>query len=482
MVRFANIRMQITDHRTQDSEIRPLDFVTCNLISMDFNPEIFKAYDIRGLVDKDFDLEFVETLGRAFVTLTGAKVIVAGRDMRGTSPLYFEALSRGMMKQGADVIDIGMVSTPMFYFAVENYDLHEAGIMVTASHNPSEYNGFKMTREQPSMAIGRGAGMEELKALVEKNTFEEAKEGTLVQTDITEDYLEKLFTLVPPERIKKGLKVAVDAGNGMDGVILPKIFERLECDVTKLYWEPDGTFPNHEANPLKTETLADLQAKMKEVGADIGVAFDGDGDRVGFVDEKGKPVRGDLLIALLANILLPGCENKTVAYDTRCGNTVKEEVEKNGGKVLFTPVGHALIKPIVMREKACFGGELSMHYYFPAYGAAENSDYLMLVILQLVSEKGPLSEIMKPYDRYFHSGEINFKVTDKEAKIAEVKAKYADSATTVTEIDGIRIDFDDWWLSVRQSNTEPLLRLNLEAETAELMETKKAELSALLSS
>lgn len=447
---------------------------------MEFNPAIFKAYDIRGLVGKDFDVDFVEALGRAFVTLTGAKVVVSGYDMRGTSPEYFAALSKGMMKQGADVIDIGMVSTPMFYFAVENYELHEAGIMVTASHNPSEYNGFKMVKDHPSKAIGKGAGMEELKALVEKGEFPESKEGTLVQTDITEDYLEKIFSLVPPESIKKGLKVAVDAGNGMDGVILPEIFERLDCDVTKLYWEPDGTFPNHEANPLKTETLADLQAKMKEVGADIGVAFDGDGDRVGFVDETGKPVRGDLLLALLANLLLPGCEGKTVCYDTRCSNTVREEVERNGGKAMFTPVGHALIKPIVKKENACFGGELSAHYYFPKFGTAENSDYLMLLMLRLVSQDQKLSEIMKPYERYFHSGEINFEVEDKAAKIAEVKEKYAQNAASVTEIDGIRIDMEDWWLSVRQSNTEPLLRLNLEAKTEELMEEKKSELSALL--
>lgn len=448
--------------------------------NMEFNPEIFKAYDIRGLVGKDFDLEFVETLGRAFVTLTGAKVVVAGRDMRSTSPEYFAALSKGMMKQGADVIDIGMVSTPMFYFAVENYELHEAGIMVTASHNPSEYNGFKMTKDHPSKAIGKGAGMEELKALVEKGEFPESKEGTLVETDIVEDYLDKVFSFVPPESIRKDLKVVVDAGNGMDGVILPDIFERLGCEVHKLYWEPDGTFPNHEANPLKTETLVDLQKKMKEVGADIGVAFDGDGDRVAFVDEKAEPVRTDLILALLAQIMLPDCEGKTVCYDTRCSDAVREEVEKQGGQVTFTPVGHALIKPIVMKENACFGGELSGHYYFPEFGTAECSDYLMLMMLQLVSERGKLSDIIEPFKKYHHSGEINFEVEDKATKIAEVKEKYMDKATSATEIDGIRINFEDWWLSVRQSNTEPLLRLNLEAKTEELMQEKKQELSDLL--
>src|SRR5688572_2947514 len=210
---------------------------------MDYNPSIFKAYDIRGLVGKDFDDEFCEALGRAFVLHTGAKVIVAGRDMRGSSPGYFAALTRGMMRQGADVIDVGMVSTPMFYFSVSDYDLHDAGIMVTASHNPSEYNGFKMVHGD-AMPIGKGSGMEELKALVEKGEFPDAKEGTLVQTDIVPAYLERLFDLVPADTIRK-LKVVVDAGNGMGGVILPKIFEALpQVEVHRLFWEPDGTFPN----------------------------------------------------------------------------------------------------------------------------------------------------------------------------------------------------------------------------------------------
>lgn len=447
---------------------------------MTFNPAIFKAYDIRGLVDKDFDLEFVAALGRAFVVHTGAKVIVAGRDMRGTSPQYFKALSEGMMMQGADVIDVGMVSTPMFYFAVENYDLHEAGIIVTASHNPSEYNGFKMLGDHPSKAIGKGAGMEEIQALVEKNDFPDAKEGTLIQTDIVPDYLEKLFTLVPPESVAR-LKVVVDGGNGMGGVILPKIFERLDVEVHELYWEPDGTFPNHEANPLKTETLDDLRAKVVEVGADLGIALDGDSDRVGFVDEKGDPMRADLLIALMATALLPDNEGRKVTYDVRCGMAVAEEIEGAGGVPLMTPVGHALIKPIVARENAVFGGELSAHYYWGEWGTGENTDFAMLSVMRMIKETGrPFSEILAPYRRYHHTGEINFEVEDKDAKMAEVKARYGKEGK-VTEIDGIRIDFDGWWLSVRASNTEPLLRLNLEAKDEAVMEAKKAELVDLLS-
>jgi phosphomannomutase len=447
---------------------------------MDYNPSIFKAYDIRGLVDKDFDDEFAERLGRAFVVHTGAKVVVAGRDMRGSSPGYFKALTEGMMKQGADVIDIGMVSTPMFYFAVSEYELHDAGIMVTASHNPSEYNGFKMVHGD-AMPIGGDTGMKEIKALVDGGAFPEAQEGTLIETDIVEDYLERLFELVPPEDIK-GLKVAVDAGNGMSGVILPEIFRRLDVKAFPLYWEPDGTFPNHEANPLKTETLKDLQAKIRQTKADIGVAFDGDSDRIGLVDERGEIIRADQIIAMMARMLLKENPGRKVTYNVSCGLVAPEEIKANGGEPIMTPTGHAVIKPILRKEEALFGGELSGHFYFEEFGGAENTDYVMLLFLRLLSlEKEPLSVLAAPVRRYFHSGEINFHVADKQGKIDAVLAKYGAKAMKTT-IDGIRLDFEDWWLGVRASNTEPLLRLNLEAKTEELMEAKKAELSALLSS
>ncbi|HTK59620.1 MAG TPA: phosphomannomutase/phosphoglucomutase [Candidatus Baltobacteraceae bacterium] len=447
---------------------------------MDYNPSIFKAYDIRGLVGKDFDDEFCEALGRAFVLHTGAKVIVAGRDMRGSSPGYFAALTRGMMRQGADVIDVGMVSTPMFYFSVSDYDLHDAGIMVTASHNPAEYNGFKMVHGD-AMPIGKGSGMEELKALVAKGEFPDAKEGTLVQTDIVPDYLERLFALVPPDSIRK-LKVVVDAGNGMGGVILPKIFEMLPgVEVHRLFWEPDGTFPNHEANPLKTETLADLQKKIKDVGADIGVALDGDSDRIGLVDEKGEIIRADQIIAMLAHVLLPGNVGDAVTYNVSCGNVAPEEIKASGGVPVMTPTGHALIKPILRANGGVFGGELSGHFYFREFFSAENTDYVMLLALQLLSrQEKPMSELVAPFRRYAHSGEINFKVSDAKAKMAAIREKYAPDAATITEIDGLRLDMGAWWCSIRASNTEPLLRLNVEAATREMMEEKKTELSSLI--
>lgn len=447
---------------------------------MDYNPSIFKAYDIRGLVGIDYDDAFCEALGRAFVVHTGAKVVVAGRDMRGSSPGYFAALTSGIMKQGADVIDVGMVSTPMFYFSVSDYDLHDAGIMVTASHNPAEYNGFKLVHGD-AMPIGRGSGMEELQALVEKGEFPEAKEGTLIQTDIVPDYLERLFAQVPPATIKK-LRVVVDAGNGMGGVILPKIFEALpDVEVHRLFWEPDGTFPNHEANPLKTETLVDLQKKIAEVKADIGIAFDGDCDRIGLVDEKGQVIRADQIIAMLAHVLLPGHAGGTVTYNVSCGNVAPEEIKASGGAPLMTPTGHALIKPILRETAALFGGELSGHFYFREFFGAENTDYVMLLVLQLLShERKTLSELVAPFRRYAHSGELNFKVADAKVKTAAIKERYAPEAATVTEIDGLRLDFGDWWCSVRASNTEPLLRLNVEGATPELMEAKKTELTKLI--
>ena len=446
---------------------------------MDYNPSIFKAYDIRGLVGKDYDDDFCEALGRAFVVYTGAKVVVAGRDMRGSSPGYFAALTRGIMKQGADVIDVGMVSTPMFYFSVSDYELHDAGIMVTASHNPAEYNGFKLVRGD-ALPIGKGSGMEELKALVEKNEFPDAKEGTLVQTDIVPAYLERLFALVPPETIR-GLKVAVDAGNGMGGVILPQIFERLGVEVHRLFWEPDGTFPNHEANPLKTETLADLQKKIAEVKADVGIALDGDSDRIGLVDEKGRVIRADQIIAMLAHLLLPGHAGDVVTYNVSCGNVAPEEIKASGGTPLMTPTGHALIKPILRENGGLFGGELSGHFYFREFGCVENTDYVMLLVLQLLAhERKPLSELVAPFRRYAHSGELNFKVADAQARLAAIKERYAAEAAKITEIDGLRLDFSDWWCSIRASNTEPLLRLNLEAATAASMEERKRELVALI--
>jgi phosphomannomutase len=453
---------------------------------MHFNPEIFKAYDIRGLIGKDWDMEFVERLGRAFVLHTGAKTVVVGRDMRGTSLEYSAALARGIMKQGADVIDIGLVTSPMFYYAVIEYDLHDAGVMITASHNPAEYNGFKLLRGD-GIPMGRDSGGLEIARLVEAGLPPEASakggEGTLITTDIRESYLASLWKLIPPETISK-LTVAADAGNGTSGVILPDVFLSLPTvKVHPLYWEPDGSFPNHEANPLKEETLTALKSKIAETRADVGFAFDGDSDRIGLVDENGVLIRGDQIVAFLASVLLPASQKKKVALTTNCGRIVGETVEALGGEIVWTPTGHALIKPIIRRESCLFGGELSGHFYFADFGAAENTDFMMLLVLQQLTRSGrKMSELFAPFRKHFHSGEFNFKVSDRAAKIAELKARYAPGAERVIDVDGPRIEFKDWWLSLRASNTEPLVRLNVEALTKELMEAKTKELSELLSS
>ncbi len=444
---------------------------------MDYNPGIFKAYDIRGLVGKDFDLEFCERLGRAFVVHTKAKVLVLGRDMRGTSPEYLAAVAEGAMKQGADVVDIGMVSTPMFYFAVANYDLHDAGIMVTASHNPAEYNGFKPVWGD-ALPIGRDSGGLELEKLIVADRWPDARRGTLIETDIKEDYLAQLWSLVPPATIGKSIVVA-DAANGMSGVILPDIFRELPgVTVHPLFWEPDGTFPNHEANPLKEETLDDLKRKMQQVRADVGFAFDGDSDRIGLVDETGRTVGAYEILGILSKILLQKYPGKAVTCDIRCSNAIVEAIEEMGSKSVMTPVGHALIKPYVREHDAIIGGELSGHFYFGQFGGAENSDYVMLLVLQALTQTGrKLSELAAPYRRYHASGELNFEVADKQGMMARILEASKPGATAASELDGIRLDFEDGsWFGVRASNTEPLLRLNVEAKTKDRMASLRDEI------
>jgi len=454
---------------------------------MTISPKLFKAYDIRGLAPQEIDEDMAYRVGQALVKLTDAKVVVAGQDMRDTSPALFQAFSRGVNSLGADVIDIGLVTTPMFYFAVGEYDLHDAGAMITASHNPKEYNGIKSCYGDV-LPIGGNSGMKELRDLSLAGPYPATEEGTVVETDIREAYLERLFGALGEKKIGK-LNVVVDCANGMEGVIIKDIFKRLpRVTWSGLYLDLDGSFPNHEANPLKEETLADLMAKVRQKKADVGFSFDGDGDRVGIVDEKGEAVRGDLLVALLAPELLKADPGAAVLFDVRSSLAVEEEVAKAGGRPIMCRVGHGLIKPQMREEKAVFAGELSQHFYFRDFYNAESSDLVMLLVMALISETGkPLSELVAPLKRYFHSGEINSEVADKDAVFARLRETYSHEAATINEIDGLRLDFrdevrpeGDWWFSVRASNTEPLLRLNLEAKSQAKMEAKKAELLAII--
>lgn len=450
------------------------------------NKEIFKSYDIRGVYPADIDAEAAYKIARATVVYTGASSVVVGRDMRVSSPELAEAVIRGVTDQGADVIDIGLCSTPLFYFSVADYDVHDAGIMVTASHNPKEYNGMKIIRGD-AQAIGFESGLAEIRDLAIAGEFPDVPRGTVIETFTREAYLEKLFEFAPPASCG-ALKVVVDSGNGMGGLLIADIFKALKCEPILLYTELDGNFPNHEANPIKEENLADLKKKVLEGGADLGVAYDGDADRVGFVDGEGRMVRGDIIAILLAREILKRSQGALILGDVRTTKAMEEDVAEAGGTFHFSRVGHANIKRQMKEEGAKFAGELSAHYYFADFPGYETGDLVMLYVLSAISASRSgsrttgksLAELVAAYGRYFHSGEINFTVADKEKIIQAAKEKYADGAQSVLEIDGLRVDFPEWWFSLRASNTEPLLRLNLEATTKELMEKKKAELIELI--
>ncbi|MEK7516439.1 MAG: phosphomannomutase/phosphoglucomutase [Patescibacteria group bacterium] len=446
------------------------------------NPAIFKAYDIRGFAPGEIDPAAARRIGSAFVHFTGARVVAVGRDMRATSPSLTEAVIAGIRSQGADVVDLGLVSTPVFYFGAAAYPEHDAGIMVTASHNPAKYNGFKLVR-RGAVPIGAGSGMEEFRDLVlSAKEFPPRTEGELRVLDPREDYLQKIFYLVSPKALAS-FRIAIDAGNGMAGVIVPEILSRIPGEFFSLYLELDGTFPNHEANPLKTETLADLRREVAARGADVGVAYDGDADRVGFVDETGEPVPGDLMAALLAPRLLRDAPGAAVLYDVRSSWVVKEEIIRAGGKPVMTPVGHGLVKRVMKETGAIFGSELSMHYYYRDFFTVESGDLTVLHLLALMTERGErLSELVRPLRRYVQTGEINFEIEDKEGVMRRIEERYASTAREIVRIDGLRMEFDDWWFSVRLSNTEPLLRLNIEAKERRVMDVKKEELAALIES
>jgi len=450
---------------------------------------IFKSYDIRGIYPGEFDAEAAYKIARATVICTKANVVVVGRDMRASSPEIAAAVIRGITDQGADVIDIGLASTPLFYFAVADYDLHDAGMMVTASHNPKEYNGLKIVYGD-GRGIGLESGLAAIRDLAMAGDFSDVPRGTVVESDVRAEYIAKLFAFVPKESITP-LKVVVDAGNGMGGLLTADIFGNLPCELTPIFLDLDGTFPNHEPNPIKEANLADLKKKVLEIGADLGVAYDGDADRVGFIDSRGAMVRGDIVAILLAKEILRVSQGALVLGDVRVTTAMKEEVVAAGGRFEFCKVGHANIKKQMKEGGAAFAGELSAHYYFNDFPGIESGDLTMLYVLaairprahgrETISASGkPLHDLVAEYLRYFHSGEINFTVADKEKIIQAAEEKYVASAVSVLKLDGLRVDFSDWWFSLRASNTEPLLRLNLEATTKELMEEKKQELTNLI--
>jgi phosphomannomutase len=441
--------------------------------------KIFKAYDIRGTYPDQVNKEIAYQVGRGLVEYLDAKNVAVGRDMRLSSPELYEGLTRGMAEGGCDVIDIGLVSTDCLYFAVGKFG-YDAGVMITASHNPPEYNGFKMCRKE-AVPLSGEAGIDQIKGLILKDAFAPPRKlGTVEKRDIEEAYEQHLLSFVDKDRIKP-FNVVIDAGNGMAGKIVPRLFSHLDCEIIPMFFELDGSFPHHLASPIEPENIAPLRERVLAESADLGAAFDGDADRMFLVDEKAQPLGGDMVTALVAKNLLKKEKGATILYNLICSKSVPQVIESSGGKPIRTRVGHALIKPLMKKHNAIFGGEHSGHFYFRNNWFADSGLIALLVCLELISEENkPLSALIESIDPYFRSGEINSRVDDIPKKLEEIERRY--SSGKIDHLDGITVDFGDWWFNLRPSNTEPLLRLNLEVDAKEKLEKKRDELLKLIRS
>jgi len=451
---------------------------------MRINPGIFRAYDIRGIWPEELDEKIAYRIARAFVYFlrenNKKKVldIAVGRDNRLSSPSLSQNFIEGIIDSGCNVIDIGLSTTPMLYFSVAHYGF-DGGVEVSASHNPPEYNGFKLVREE-SRPISKITGIERIKKLVLANTsfLPNKKKGSVIKKNVLDDYSKFVFEGIQIKKIKP-LRIVVDTANGVVGIVIPQIFKKLPVQLYHLFPELDGRFPNHLPNPLVEENLEDIKQTVRKKKADLGVAFDGDGDRIIFVDEKGGVVSPDLIGVLVAESVLKRYPGQKIMYDIRSSNIVKEKIKEAGGVAIMSRVGHSFIKERMRKENIVFAQEFSGHYYFKDRYFAESPFFVLFKILERLSEsKKKLSDIIKEYKKYYHSGEINFEVADKEKKIKELEKKFPKGKKTY--LDGLRVDFKDWWFNVRPSNTEPLLRLVIEAKTKEILEKKKKEISALI--
>jgi phosphomannomutase len=444
---------------------------------------IFKAYDIRGVYPDKLNEDVARDIGRAFVNyldLPGSRVVVA-RDMRLSGEALEKAFIEGVTGAGADVLDLGLVSTDALYFAVGHLE-EPGGAMITASHNPKEYNGFKLCREN-AIALSGEHGIGQIRDLITSGKLPEPAEysGSVEESDIAKDYAEHCLTFINTEGLRP-LKIVVDAGNGMAGKMLPPIFEKLPFEYVPMYFELDGSFPNHPPNPIEPENMKELQERVVAEGADFGVAFDGDADRCFIVDEKGVTIAGDLLAALVAKNVLEKEPGATILYSAVCSKAFPELVEREGGRAIRTKAGHSIIKPQMRENDAAFGGEHSGHFYFRDNYFADSGIIAMLTVSELVArQEGPLSELLAPIDPYVRSGEINSEVEDQAATMKKVEEHYAQrDAPKIDHLDGLTVDFGDWWFNLRPSNTEPLLRLNVEASDRETMERERDELLNLI--
>jgi phosphomannomutase len=445
------------------------------------DPKVFKAYDVRGIYPSELDEEGAYAIGRAFVEQFEPKRIAVGHDMRVSSPSMTEAVIRGASEGGTDVLELGLVGTEMVYFAVGELGL-DGGVAVTASHNPKDYTGMKIVRSG-ALPVGGESGLLDIRdrALALSDPHEEP--GKVEPYDIWEQFVERVLSFVDPEAIKP-LKVVADAANGMAGVMLPPVLARLpRVETVRYYFEPDGAFPNHEPNPLLPENREFIVHKTLEEQADFGVAFDGDADRCFFVDDSGEFVPGDFVTALFAELVLDKEPGAKIIYDVRASWAVPETIERAGGIPLMNRVGHAFIKHRMREEHAAFGGEVSGHYYFRDFSQADSGVVPFLLMLELLSKREQkLSEILRPFrDTYFITGELNTPVPDVAAKLQELEERFGKEGR-VSHLDGVSIDAEEWHMNVRPSNTEPLLRLNLEARSKELMERKRDEVLEVIQS
>ena len=446
------------------------------------DPKVFKAYDVRGVYPYELDEEGAYATGRAYVEQFEPRAIAVGRDMRLSSPHMQSAVIEGAADAGADVVDIGLAGTEMLYFAVGSLGL-DGGIAVTASHNPKEYTGMKIVR-RGALPVGGESGLLQVRdrALAVSGRSRVQDSGRVRKEDVYPAFVERVLSFIDLSTVKP-LRVVIDAANGMAGAMLPPVLERLPIDAVRHFFEPDGSFPNHEPNPLLPENREFIVSKTTEENADLGVAYDGDADRCFFVDDTGEFVPGDFVTALLAESILEKEPGGKVIYDVRASWAVPEVIERAGGIPLMNRVGHAYIKLRMREEDAVFAGEVSAHYYFRDFYQADSGVILFLLMLELISKKGQkLSEILEPYrSHYFITGEINTPVADVPLKLQELKERFGPEGE-VSHLDGLSVDADDWHMNVRPSNTEPLLRLNLEARSRTLMERKRDEVLSVIRS
>ncbi len=441
------------------------------------NPGIFKSYDIRGIYPAELNEDVAFRIGRAVVDYLHAPAVAVGRDMRLSSEPLFKAFAKGATLQGADVVDLGLTSTDELYFAIGHFG-YSAGVMITASHNPKDYNGFKLTREN-AIAMSGETGVFAIRDLALADRFVPApKPGTISARDPLPAFVQHCLSFIDVETIKP-LKVVVDAGNGMAGLIVPAVFRHLPVQLVPLYFELDGTFPNHPASPIEPENMTALQGAVVKQGADLGAAFDGDADRVFITDEHGTLVGGDMVTALVAKNLLRTHPHATILYNLICSRSVPEVIAASGGAPVRTRVGHSHIKAIMREQDAIFGGEHSGHFYFRDNYFADSGMIALLFVLELLSlENKPVSELLRPIDTRVRSGEINSMVGDAAAKLAELERRFADAQ--VDHLDGLTIQYPTWWANIRPSNTEPLLRLNVEADDAATLAVKRDQLLSII--